>query len=90
LEEEERRKRREMQKAYQRELAEQVQGREHLYHYVGRVRKRKYASMSEREKALNRSLIRTIRKEAPELLSPVKSPPKKTEDEDDYGGSSIY
>ena len=67
----------------------QVQGREHLYHYVGRVRKRKYASMSEREKALNRSLIRTIRKEAPELLSPVKSPPKKTEDEDDYVDAAL-
>ena len=64
----ERRKRRAFQKKYKEELAAQVQGREHLYHYVGRVKKRKYASMSDREKALNKSLIKKIREEAPELL----------------------
>jgi|TARA_B110000208_G_scaffold182165_1_gene233609 hypothetical protein len=63
-------------------LAEQVQGREHLYHYVGRVKKRKYASMSDREKALNKSLIRKIRTEAPELLvSPPRKSPLKEGDE---------
>merc|ERR1711871_222773 len=89
-EEEERRKRRQMQKQYQKELAEQVAGREHLYHYVGRVRKRKYASRSDREKALNKSLIQEIRKKAPELLSPAKSPPKVSEEEDFDHTSSIY
>jgi len=81
-EEDERRKRRQLQKQYQKELAEQVQGREHLYHYVGRVKKRKYASMSDREKALNKSLIRKIREEAPELLvsPPKKSPLKRGEE----------
>ena len=90
MEAEERRKRRELQKIYQKELAEQVAGREHLYHYVGRVKKRKYASMSEREKALNKSLIRKIRADAPELLvSPPKKSPLKEGDEgydDDEGG----
>ena len=85
-EEEERRKRRKMQRQYQKELAEQVAGREHLYHYVGRVRKRKYASMSDREKALNKSLIKEIRQKAPELLSPVKSPPKVSEEEEYSSG----
>ena len=88
-EEEERRKRRQLQKQYQKELAEQVAGREHLYHYVGRVRKRKYASMSDREKALNKSLIKEIRMKAPELLSPIKSPPKASEEEEEYS-SGIY
>jgi len=82
----ERKKRRTLQLKYKQELAEQVQGREHLYHYVGRVKKRKYASMSDREKALNRSLIRKIREDAPELLvsPPRKSPPNKGPDDEDY------
>ena len=64
-----------------------MQGREHLYHYVGRVKKRKYASMSDREKALNRSLIRKIRVENPELLV---SPPRVVKDKnpDDEGYES--
>lgn len=71
------RKRREAQKQYQRELRAQVEGREHLYEYVGRMRRRKYANMSERERALNKSLIQKIKSDAPELLSPVKSPPRR-------------
>ena len=83
----ERKKRRALQLKYKQELAEQVKGREHLYHYVGRVRKRKYASMSDREKALNRSLIRKIRVENPELLV---SPPRVVKDKnpDDEGYES--
>jgi hypothetical protein len=81
-----------MQLQYKKELAEQVRGREHLYHYVGRVKKRKYASMSDREKALNKSLIRKIKEEAPELLisPPKKSPLKEGDEEYDSGPGGIF
>ena len=80
----EKQKRRNAQKQYQRELRAQVEGREHLYEYVGRMRRRKYANMSEREKAINKSLIEKIKHEAPELLSPAKSPlPGGHDNEDD-------
>ena len=69
---------------YKQELEAQIQGRAHLYEKVGRQIRRKQTNMDSREREINRSLIEKIKTEAPDLMSPVTSPVKKTEDDEGY------